>query len=69
VNAGLEYGFKGMFYLRGGYKFNYSSEGLCLGVGVNLDLPMGGVKVDYAYKDTKDTLFDAVHVYSLSVDF
>ena len=69
MNIGLEYGLKKMFYIRGGYKVNYSSEGLCVGGGLNLNLPMGGVRIDYAYKDTKDTLFDAVHVYSLCIDF
>ncbi len=69
VLTGLEYSFLDMFYLRGGYKFNYTSEGLSLGGGVKLALPMGEVKVDYAYKDTGDTLFDAVHVYSLCVEF
>jgi len=69
INTGLEYSFNDLLYIRGGYKFNYSSEGLCLGGGVNLDLPMGGVKIDYAYKDTKDTLFDAVNVFSLVVNF
>ncbi len=69
MNFGLEYSFMEMFYLRGGYKYNYSSEGMCFGAGVYLNLPMGKVRVDYAYKDTNDTLFDAVHVYSLCVDF
>ena len=69
INTGLEYSFNNMFYVRGGYKYNYSSEGLSVGGGVKLDLSMGGVRIDYAYKDTKDTLFDAVHVYSLAVDF
>lgn len=69
MNLGLEYGFRKLLYLRGGYKFNYSSEGLCLGAGVNLNLPIGGVKVDYAFKETGDTLFDAVHVYSVTIDF
>lgn len=69
MNFGLEYSFNQMFYLRGGYKYNYSSEGLCVGGGIKLNLPMGGVRLDYAYKDTGDTLFDAVHVYSLNIDF
>ena len=69
VNTGLEYSFNDMFFLRGGYKYNYSSEGLTVGAGFKLNLPMGMVRIDYAYKDTKDTLFDAVHVYSLSVCF
>lgn len=69
VNTGLEYAFNDMFFLRGGYKANYSSEGLCLGAGFKLKMAMGVVQIDYAYKDTKDTLFDAVHVYSLSIGF
>jgi len=69
IRVGAEFSFMNMFYLRGGYKYNYSSEGLCLGGGVKLNLPMGGVRIDYAYKDTGDTLFYAVHVYSLNIDF
>ncbi|MBD3374820.1 PorV/PorQ family protein [candidate division KSB1 bacterium] len=69
VNTGLEYGFNDMFFLRGGYKYNYTSEGLVVGGGVKVELPMGLVRIDYAYKDTKDTLFDAVHVYSLNLGF
>ena len=69
VKAGLEYSFNDMVFVRGGYKWNYSSEGLCLGAGVNVDLPMGGVRIDYAFKDTGDSLFETVHVYSLSIDF
>lgn len=69
VNVGLEYNFNDLVYLRGGYKVNYSSEGLCLGGGLNLNLPMGAVRIDYAYKDTQESLFDAVHVYSLNLAF
>ena len=69
MNVGLEYNFNDLVYVRGGYKVNYSSEGLCLGGGLNLNLPMGAVRIDYAYKDTQESLFDAVHVYSLNLDF
>ncbi len=69
LNTGLEYSLNKMLYVRAGYKFNYSSEGLTLGAGFNLNLPQGDFRLDYAYKDTGDTLFDAVHVYSLSMDF
>ncbi len=69
MNVGLEYNFNDLVYLRGGYKMNYSSEGLCFGGGLNLNLPMGAVRIDYAYKDTQESLFDAVHVYSLNLDF
>ena len=69
MNIGLEYGLNNLVFIRGGYKVNYTSQGICLGAGLNLDLPMGAFRLDYAYKDTKDTLFDTVHVYSLSMDF
>lgn len=69
VNLGLEYSLWQSLFLRGGYKFNYSSEGLSLGAGVNLNVGESSFKIDYAYKDTNGTLFEAVHVYSLSVDF
>jgi len=69
INVGLEYSLRDMFFVRGGYKFNYSSEGLCLGGGLNVNLPIGAVQVDYAFKGTGETLFDAVHVYSVSLDF
>lgn len=69
MHVGLEYSFMNMFFVRSGYKYNYSSEGICVGAGAQLKLPMGAVRIDYAYKDTGDTLFDAVHVYSLNVDF
>ncbi len=66
---GAEYSFNDMIFVRGGYKFNYSSEGLTAGLGVKVPLGFGNVRVDYAYKHTGDTLFGAVHVYSLEVEF
>ena len=70
VLVGGEYSFFKMFFLRGGYKFNYTSEGLCLGAGARIDVPtIGVVNVDYAYKDTNDTLFETVHVYSMNIEF
>ncbi|HKJ67196.1 MAG TPA: PorV/PorQ family protein [bacterium] len=69
VHLGAEYSLRNMLFLRGGYKFNYSSEGLTLGGGVNIDMPVGSVRVDYAYKGTGDSLFNAVHVYSIGIDF
>jgi hypothetical protein len=55
VNTGLEYGFKGLFFLRGGYKSLFltdSEEGFTAGFGANIRI--GGsvfLKADYAYAD------------------
>jgi hypothetical protein len=57
-----------MFFVRAGYKENYSSEGLTLGAGFKLSNSYGNIAVDYAYKETGYTL-DTVHVTSLSVEF
>ena len=69
AKLGLEYSFNDMVFVRGGYKYNYSSEGLTFGAGLKVGLPMGGVRIDYAYKDAGESLFDAVQVFSLGLDF
>ena len=67
VYLGTEYSFLKTLFLRAGYKFNHSAEGLALGVGVNVPvLGFGRLAVDYAYKDTKDSGFEGIHVVSLS---
>ena len=47
--------------LRGGYKFNYDTEGLTLGAGLKLK----GLGVDYSYCSYGEYL-SAVHRFSLS---
>lgn len=56
INAGIEYGFQHMFYLRAGYQDLFEKDrvdGLTLGVGVDLnDMQLGlGIRVDYAWSD------------------
>jgi hypothetical protein len=51
-NIGLEYGFNSMFFLRGGYKFNYDEESYSVGLGIKYFLEgIGGLVVDYAFSD------------------
>lgn len=70
---GAEYGYNNMFFARLGYQMapNVESDdyiyGLTAGVGVNLQFEGIGVKVDYAYRDTK--YFDGNHVFALSLGF
>jgi hypothetical protein len=69
LNGGLEYGFKDFLYLRGGYNFNYDTEGMAAGAGVKF--PISALKTDatfdYAYTDMKT--LGAGHRISLNVRF
>jgi hypothetical protein len=58
-NLGLEYGFRNILFLRGGYKINYDSESFSLGFGI----AYSGISVDYSYSDFGDYL-DSVHRFS-----
>lgn len=70
VYLGGEYSFQKILFLRAGYKFNHSAEGLTLGAGVNVNVfGFGKASVDYAYKDTRDSGFEGVHVVSLNGSF
>jgi len=51
VNMGIEYGFKKIFFLRGGYKFNHDTEGLSLGVGFSIRLIGLMTKLSYSFND------------------
>ena len=58
--VGLEYGFKDMLFLRGGYKINYDIEGLTLGFGLRI----ASTRVDYSYNDFGE-YFDSVHRFTI----
>lgn len=49
AHAGIEYEFANTFALRGGYKFNYDSEGLTVGVGFKHTLGTVALSLDYSY--------------------
>lgn len=51
INSGAEYSFQDIFFLRGGYKFNYDEEGLVLGVGLKYDISGFTGRFNYAYVD------------------
>lgn len=68
LNVGTEYSFRKFVFLRGGYGFNYDSEGLAAGVGFRMPVSsMGVANVDYAFTDMKD--LGGVHRLSLSFLF
>jgi len=67
-NIGAELGYQHMFYLRGGYKFNYDLASYTAGIGFDFTRLIGyGLVIDYAYLDFD--VFEALHQFSLSVNF
>ena len=66
LHAGLEYGFADTVFLRGGYKFNYDSEGLTAGLGVKAGLGGYGLKAGYAYVDSNE-FFGQIHRVTLGI--
>lgn len=64
---GMEYGFMKVLYFRTGYTLNTDEEGLTLGVGVKIPTFVSEVGFDYAYSEFG--VFDAVHTFSLILDF
>ncbi|MCF8414574.1 MAG: PorV/PorQ family protein [Melioribacteraceae bacterium] len=60
-NVGMEYGYEGLVYIRGGYVFNSDQEGLNAGIGVDYR----GYRVDYAYSE-HGTYLGSVHRVSVS---
>jgi hypothetical protein len=63
VHAALEYNFINIFYLRGGYKFNYDEQGFTAGAGINYNMEGVTGRIDYAYLDYGR--LDSVHLFTL----
>ena len=71
--VGAEYAYSNSFFVRGGYAFapdlndqNYLL-GLTAGAGVKYNVEGMNLRFDYAYRDME--LFDANHVFAVSVGF
>jgi len=66
ASIGAEYSFNHQWFLRAGYKLNYSIEGLSFGLGARI--PFAGaesLQFDYAYSVMQ--YFDGVHRISLGI--
>lgn len=68
MRVGLEYNFNNLFYLRTGYKFDYSVENFTAGLGINWSSDFGNMRFDYGYKPTNG-VFNNIHVFSLNYQF
>ncbi len=62
-HVGGEFAYKYMIFLRAGYKFRYSQEGLNAGVGFSF----GGVRIDYSCSEFE--LFDMINRVSVGFAF
>ena len=68
LNMGAEYAFRKYLFVRGGYNFNYDSEGIAGGVGFHFPVSAAGMAdMDYAYTDMKD--LGSAHRFSLRFQF
>ena len=65
INFGAEYSFQNIFFVRGGYKFNYDEEGLVLGAGLKYDISGISGRFNYAYVDFGN--LNKVHMIQLGI--
>jgi len=63
-NTGFEWGYKDQLFIRSGYKFNYDTQGLSLGMGVRINNFRG----DYSYATYGKYLYN-VHRISVGIEF
>ena len=67
MHLGLEYGFKNLVFLRGGYKTNYDEEDFSFGAGFHYALGGIALTLDYSYLQFQH--FDAVNMFSFDFEF
>jgi long-subunit fatty acid transport protein len=51
LSTGVEYAWKNMFFVRGGYKFNVEEQNYSFGAGFNVPLDIANFTLDYAYSN------------------
>ena len=67
MQFGLEYQFKELFALRGGYKINYDEQGFAGGLGLNMEAMNIRLQFDYAFNDFG--VFGVIHRFSVGLGF
>lgn len=61
--TGLEYAWKNIFFLRGGYKFNVEEQNFSFGAGLNVPVGIAKITFDYAYSNF--TRLGSAHRFSI----
>ena len=67
MHFGLEYVFRGNYFLRGGYKWNYDEENITAGAGINVNVK--GVGVQFGYAFTKFGIFGSVNRFTIGLKY
>jgi len=67
MQLGAEYIWGDILALRAGYKFNYTQQGLNLGVGLNPEISGLDLKVDYSFSQMG--VFNPVHRFSIGITY
>ncbi len=67
VSTGLEYSWRNILFLRGGYKFNVSEQNYTFGAGVHLPVGIADVTVNYAFANF--TRLGSAHRFSIILGF
>lgn len=67
VSTGIEYSWKNIVFLRGGYKFNVDEQNYSFGAGVNLPIEIANFTLDYAYSNF--TRLGSAHRFSIILGF
>jgi len=74
IFSGVEYNFREMFYLRGGYNYEAQVDaadqlfGATFGAGVNWSLGTFGFAADYAYQQVND-YFDSGNIFTVKLTY
>jgi hypothetical protein len=71
LTGGLEYGFRDLFFLRGGYGYNLQNSddnifGFSFGVGIKYPVGNFDFYFDYAYRELTD-YFDASNIFTVKI--
>ena len=67
IHFGTEYSYHNLFFVRGGYRFNYDEEGLTLGMGINFPVVGYHCTLNYAYLDFG--ALTQVNMFSFGLEF
>lgn len=67
VSTGIEYSWKEIFFLRGGYKFNVDEQNISLGAGIKMDLDLASFIFDYSFSNFER--LGSVHRFSIILGF
>jgi hypothetical protein len=67
IHSALEYSFLKIFFLRGGYKFNYDEQGLTIGGGIHFNMKKVTGRIDYAHLDYGR--LSSCHLFTLGFRF